>query len=315
MARARIADTLVDGFAAHTLVSPDGSLEATFVVGAGMVGSSLRHEGAELLARRGGVARYARTGSTMGLPLLHPWANRLDGLRYTVAGRAVALDPASGVLHLDGTGLPMHGLLLSRSRFEVYAADADAARACLSARLDFSPEPALRAAFPFPHRLEMEVSLGAGVLDVETTVVPTADAPLPVAFGFHPYLCLPDAPRSAWRLDLPVRERLVLDTRLLPTGARAPIAIPPGPLGDRTLDDAFAAPEGAVLEGGGRRIEVVFERGYPFAQVYAPAGSSFVCIEPMTAPGNALVRGGPELRLVPPGERFVARFSIRVGRA
>src|SRR4030095_6386357 len=83
---AGIVETTVDGFAARTLVSPDGTLEGTFVVGAGMVGSSLRHDGAELLDARGGVARYARAGSTMGIPLLHPWANRLDGFLYTVGG-------------------------------------------------------------------------------------------------------------------------------------------------------------------------------------------------------------------------------------
>src|SRR5262245_28328204 len=108
---ARIVETLVDGYRARTLFSPGGSLEATFVVGAGMVGCSLRHDGAELLDPRGGVVRYAQTGSTMGIPLLHPWANRLDGLRYAAAGRAVILDPASDVLHLDDRGLPIHGLL------------------------------------------------------------------------------------------------------------------------------------------------------------------------------------------------------------
>jgi galactose mutarotase-like enzyme len=314
MSRARIVETEVDGFAAHTLVAPGGTLEATFVVGAGMVGASLRHAGAELLDARGGVAQYARTGSTMGIPLLHPWANRLAGLRYAVGTRAVVLDPAGGALHLDGAGLPIHGLVPGRSRFAVVATDVDARRARLATRLDFSSDPALLAAFPFPHRLDLAVSLDDAGLTVETGLAATGDAPVPVAFGFHPYLRLPDAPRSSWHLDLPVRERLVLDAGLLPTGAREPVAIPAGPLGDRHFDDLFVAPARASVAGGGRRIGVVFEGGYPFAQVYAPAGASFICIEPMTAPGNALVRGGPELRLVPPGARFAACFSILVCR-
>jgi galactose mutarotase-like enzyme len=315
MTRARIADTAIDGFAARILTSPDGALDATFVVGAGMVGASLRHHGIELLDARGGVAKYARSGSTMGIPLLHPWANRLAGMGYTAGGRTVTLDPASGVLHLDPNGLPIHGVLPGRSRFDVVAADADADRARLATRLDFSPDPALLAAFPFPHRLELTVSLRDGALTVETAVVATGDAPVPVAFGFHPYLRLPDAPRASWRLELPVRERLVLDGRMLPTGAREPVDVASGPLGDRSFDDLFIAPARAVLAGGGRRIEVVFERGYPFAQVYAPPDAAFVCLEPMTAPGNALVRGGPELRLVSPGDRFEACFSILVGPA
>ena len=51
------------------------------------------------------------------------------------------------------------------------------------------------------------------------------------------------------------------------------------------------------------------EAGYPYAHVYAPPGAEFVCLEPMTAPTNALVTG-TDLRFVQPGEAFVARFSI-----
>ena len=53
-------------------------------------------------------------------------------------------------------------------------------------------------------------------------------------------------------------------------------------------------------------------RGYPFAQVFAPPGSDFVCFEPMTAPANALARGGPDLTLVAPGESYGAAFAVGV---
>jgi galactose mutarotase-like enzyme len=311
---ARIVETTVDGFAARTLVSPDGTLEGTFVVGAGMVGSSLRHDGAELLDARGGVARYARAGSTMGIPLLHPWANRLDGFRYTVGDVVVGLDASSGVLHLDEHGLPIHGLLLGRSRFTVVGEDASAEHARLQTRLRFSPDPVLLAAFPFPHDIVLAVTLRDDALVVETTLTPTGDIAVPVAFGFHPYLTLPGVPRTAWQVELPVRERIVLDQRMLPTGAREPVAIPAGPLGDRSYDDAFAAPDRFALAGGGRRVEMEFVRGYPVAQVFSPPGAAFICFEPMTAPANVLVRGGPDLRLVEPGARFDAAFAVRVTR-
>src|SRR5262245_51324281 len=314
MRAARIVQTSVDGFAARTLVSPSGGLEATFVVGAGMVGCSLRHDGAELLDPRGGVAKYARTGSTMGIPLLHPWANRLDGLGYTAAGRSVSLDPSSGVLHLDEAGLPMHGLLLGRSRFDVVREEATGDHARLDARLAFSPDAALLAAFPYPHELVLSLTLTDDALAVETTVTAVGEHAVPVAFGFHPYLRLPDVPREQWWVELPVRERLVLDDRQLPTGAREPITIAPGLLGDRTFDEAFAAPPRFVVAGGGRRIEVEFGGGYPFAQVFSPPGASFICFEPMMAPANALVRGGAELRLVEPGGQLASTFAIRVSR-
>ena len=46
-------------------------------------------------------------------------------------------------------------------------------------------------------------------------------------------------------------------------------------------------------------------------QVFAPAGSQFICFEPMTAPTNAL-RSGVGLRRVMPGREFTAVFSIAV---
>ena len=54
----------------------------------------------------------------------------------------------------------------------------------------------------------------------------------------------------------------------------------------------------------------MFVQGYRFAQVFAPPGSDFVCFEPMTAPTNALVAGGPNLTVVEPGGRHEAAFAI-----
>ena len=64
-----------------------GDLEATFAPGAGMIGTSLRHRGDELLEQRDGLDAYVKSAKTFGIPLLHPWANRLDGPRYSVAGK------------------------------------------------------------------------------------------------------------------------------------------------------------------------------------------------------------------------------------
>jgi galactose mutarotase-like enzyme len=303
-----------EGHAIRVLHSPGAELEAAFAPGVGMVGCSLRHRGEELLGQRGGLAKYAESGSSMGIPLLHPWANRLDGLRYAVGGREVELDPDATPLRLDANGLPIHGLATASPHWELTAAEADAAGARLSATLDFAAHPELLAGFPFPHRLEMTATLAGRTLTVETELVATGDVPVPVAFGYHPYLRLPGVPRPEWRVALPVRRRAHLDERGIPTGEDEPSSPPAGPLGDRDYDDLFPElchPPEFWLEGGGRRLEVRFEQGYPCAQVYGPPGEDHFCFEPMAAPTNALVTG-ERLRLVPPGERYVAGFSISV---
>src|SRR5204863_9213331 len=104
-----IGERTIDALVALTLESPDADLEAAFVPNAGMVGCSLRHRGEELLGQRGGLARYVAERSTMGIPLLHPWANRLAATRFSVAGGDVDLDAAVPPPSLDGAGLPIHG--------------------------------------------------------------------------------------------------------------------------------------------------------------------------------------------------------------
>lgn len=157
------------------------------------------------------------------------------------------------------------------------------------------------------------VSTG-GELTIAVTVSARGLA-VPVSFGFHPYFRLPGVARENWEVEIPVRRQLLLDRSLLPIGAEEPVEIAAGPLGERTFDDAFRAPPGGapfVLAGGGRRLEVRFHRGYPFAQVFAPAEDAVIAFEPMTAPTNALVDGGPQLPLVPPGDTFTAAFSVAV---
>jgi aldose 1-epimerase len=303
----------VDGHEALTLA--DGELEAAFVPGAGMVGCSLRHRGEELLGQRGGLAAYVDAFTTFGIPLLYPWANRLSSRHFPVAGRQVEIDPRRTPLRLDEHDLPIHGLLAAATGWTVerHAATADAAVLC--ARFDWTAHDALMAAFPFPHALRFEAGLADGTLTVVTTVEAGAGAPVPVAFGYHPYLVLPGVPRAEWQVELPVLERLELDERTLPTGRRAPVEPFRGVLGTRTFDDAYVAPpRGApfVLAGGGRRIELAFGGGYGYAQVYAPAGEDVIAFEPMTAPADALVDGPPSLRVLGPGESYAAAFSISV---
>ncbi len=300
----------LDESSARTLAA--GDLESVFLPAYGMLGVSLRHRGAELLRRVEDLATTAVRGSSAGIPLLHPWANRLSSARYRAAGKDVSLDPASPLLHLDEHGLPMHGVPWSRLAWDVIEAGGDR----LLARLDWD-RAELLAVFPFPHRLEIAASLRPGDLTLEATLVAGADAPVPVSFGFHPYFGIPGLARAEWRLTGPAMSRLVLDGRGIPIGKEEPFGPFDALLGGRDLDDGFALPgeRGSfTLAGAGRRISVDFLEGYGYAQLYAPIGRDFVTFEPMTAPANALV-SGRGLRLVEPGGTFRAAFRIRVDAA
>jgi galactose mutarotase-like enzyme len=158
-------------------------------------------------------------------------------------------------------------------------------------------------------------ALQGASLAVTTTLAATGQRPVPVAFGWHPYLRLPGAPRAAWRLLLPRRTHLELDDRGLPTGKSADEPAEADPVGERTYDDLYALeddPGGRRLglEAAGRRLVVGYGDGYDHAQVFAPPGVEFVCLEPMTGPTAALAAGSTPL--VAPGDTFAARFTVTV---
>ncbi len=283
--------------ASRRLVLSAGGYRAVFLPELGMLGASLVHDGVELLSLPGGVRAF-REGHTTGLPLLAPWANRLSRRRFRV-GR-VEVDLRRVPIHTDAHGLPIHGTMLGPFVWEVVRRTP----ARVVARYRYE-----HRGFPFPHELEVDARVGERGLRVVTSLRPTSRRRVPVSFGWHPYFRLP-GPRRSWLLELPPRRRLELDRRGIPTGREQKAPGEREPLGGRVFDDLYALGRNRTLalEARGRRLEMRFGAGYPYAQVYAPAGSRFVALEPMTAPTDALVSG--RCRLVAPGERWSAAFTV-----
>ncbi|MEO6137247.1 MAG: aldose 1-epimerase, partial [Luteimonas sp.] len=187
-----------------------GEYDAVFLPAQGMLGASLRFRGIEVLRHVDDLELAAVKGSTAGIPLLYPWANRLDGFHYSAAGKTVELDPASRLMHFDGNGLPIHGVPWARLAWNVTRATC----AMLVAQLDWDT-PERLAIFPFRHRVVMQVTLDDTGLTIETTVIAGSESPVPISFGFHPYIGLP-LPREQWQLTMPSMRRLVLDPHQIP---------------------------------------------------------------------------------------------------
>ncbi len=301
----------VDGFATVGIASESGALKAHFVPDANMLCHSLTLNGVQLLHPGRGVQAYAQHGKTMGIPLLHPWANRLSRSGYAAAGKEVTLPPPDGRYGLDPNGLPIHGALPGLLRWEVLETGA---RDRVSARLDWSA-PELMELFPFAHELRLDALAGDRGLELVTTLRPTGPGAVPVAFGYHPYLCPPgEAPRADWQVSLGASERLVLDDQMIPTGATEPLESRRFALDGQSWDDGLAglaSPPEFSVSAGAQTVTVTFDDGFAYAQVFAPEGQDFICFEPMTAPTNALEDGGA-LTLVAPGDEYRTAFSIAV---
>ena len=149
-----------------------------------MVTASLTADGEELLGRRDGLEAYALRGKTMGIPLLHPWANRLSGWQYG----EVELDEHAPGIRDDGEGHPIHGLLHGAAHFHVDASWAN----YVDAHLDFGAHPEWLRSFPFPHVLEVAIELTPEGLRHRSTLRNTGIVPCPIAFGWHPYFVTPE---------------------------------------------------------------------------------------------------------------------------
>ncbi len=292
-----------------TLQDPSSSLSATYVPVAGMVCTSLADDGVEFLGQRRGLRAYITAGKTMGIPILYPWANRLSASKYNITGAVVTLTPGVAGVRTDEHGVPIHGVLAANPGWLVIEQSPNR----LVAILDWGGKPRLLATFPFPHILTMAVTLADRTLTVDTTVMPSTAASVPLCYGYHPYLRIPGVPRAQWELQTPTMRHLPVDNWGIPTGDSRPWPGGTERLESTELDHGFdQVPDGAqfALSGGDRRLEVRFAKGYPAAQLFAPGGDDVVGIEPMAAPTDSLRRG--TYRMAVPGKPETSRFSITV---
>lgn len=273
------------------------------------------------------VAAFRQKPRLCGIPLLAPWADRLDESAFYANGRRYPFNSSLGNVHSDGAGHPIHGFLTLAADWEVVRLEATAQESRVVSRLDVSGRPEWMAQFPFAHTIEMTYALKDGVLEVRTRVENKSREAMPLSIGYHPFFQITDAPRKEWRAGLGAAREWTVNKELLPTGQTRPlselIADPSDfALAERDFDNGFDEmirdPAGNAtfqVKGNRQKIDVVFGRKFIAGEIYSPAASDFICIEPMTAINNGLNlahRGVyKELQLIPPGGFWEESFWIR----
>lgn len=273
-----------------------------------------------------------------GIPLLWPYANRLDEQAFYANGQKYSFDPGLG--NTGRGAIPMHGFLTGATAWKVIDAKADATSAWVTAKLEFFRIPQYMKQFPFAHTLTMTYRLQEGALEVHTRIDSLSAEPMPVAIGFHPYFQLTDSNREEWHLSVAAKTHWKLDDRTIPTGETEPITnILPDPrnvaVKDVTLDDIFTDLERddkglATMSLRGRTQQVDVVLGPKFRTILvlsragggrgapnptAPPGRGTVAFEPMAGISNAmnLAQKGlyTELQTIEPGGSWEERFWIR----
>ncbi len=201
---------------------------------------------------------------------LVPFSNRIRGGRFAFGGHAV-------VLPLNHRPQPhaMHGHGWKAAWLAVEHSDER-----IALEYDHPADD-----WPFPYRARQEFLLTADELRLTLSIENRGRETMPAGLGFHPYF-----PRTArCRLSARVDAMWATDAEVMPTtlvDADPRLGKGDGlPIGERALDNVFTGwRRQATIFWPERRARLVLDADAPlgFLVVYAPAGKSYFCAEPVS---------------------------------
>ncbi len=329
MGKYAVKKKTVEGHPTYHLIDVQRKMDFGVVPDIGNLGYSFKANGKDVLLAPDSFESYIQErGLGRGNPLMAPFANRINQDSYYFQGKKFLLnDELKNFLRTPPLNYPIHGLLAYDPRWEIVkTAASDATGAHITSRLEFYKYPELMAQFPFAHIIEITYALKGGRLECSTKITNVGASPMPVHFGYHPYF-VPDGPREEWTLHIAARTHWIVDEGLIPTGQTEPAEtfLPDSTqsltLGKSYIDGGFTdlmrGKDGLArfwTKGKNHRIEVVFDKGFNTAIVFAPLHTEMVCIEPQTGPTNAfnLQHEGKirDLVILKPQGTFKATFWI-----
>ncbi len=152
-----------------------------------------------------------------------------------------------------------------------------------------------RERFPFDFRVELTYELRGATLTIAQRYENRGDQPMPLHAGFHPYFHVPDGEKA--RTTIETRA-----TRAFDNVTKADRAFHGFDLTQKEVDlhlHDHGSTQSAIVLPSGRRIEVGASDEFTHWVVWTVAGKDFICLEPWTAPGNALNTGDRLLWLPP----------------
>jgi galactose mutarotase-like enzyme len=212
-----------------------------------------------------------------GIPLLFPIAGRLRDDRFQHAGRVYELKQ-------HGFARTMPFTILDQST-------AGGARMVLElVSNDFT-----RAQYPFDFRLVVTYVLAEGRLTIGLSYTNTGESEMPLHPGLHPYFLVPDAQKATARVLTEAGTGFDNRAGAL-VAVRGPIDLTAEQV-DLHLFDHWPRTV-RLIRPGDRDLELRLGVPDRILVVWTLRGQDFVCVEPWTAPANAL-NDGKAIRLAP----------------
>lgn len=258
----------------------------------GMNTLSLRWNDRPVLRSPGSLEEFLRLPEGYGTPPLLP-ANRTKDGTFVFDGRIYTL-PINDRFHTH-----KHGYVHT-SAFTVTFRSESVVEGILENHGEI---------YPFPFLMTIYTALKENGLHQSYTLKNIGNRDMPVIFAIHASFAAPE------RCRIPVEKVWLADERCLPTMelGSLPEELKPYTLGEARSD----VPVGYCCPAAGLAVELddmVYEVSSQFTQWIIWNGNGcegFLCVEPQTAPSNALCRPG-EAMVVRPGESVV--FSTKIYR-
>src|SRR3954453_8144873 len=177
-------------------------------------------KGKDLVRPAATLADFQARPGLSGMPLLAPFANRLDETAFYANGKKYNFDLELG--NVRGP-IPSTGFVNGAKAWQLVEFKADQKSAWVTCRLDFYKIPQFIKQFPFAHTVTMTYRVSDGVLEVPTRLDNLSTEPMPVVIGYHPIYQLPDGNRDDWTVSVDAKTHWIEIPQRLPTGETQPI--------------------------------------------------------------------------------------------
>jgi aldose 1-epimerase len=242
---------------------------------------------------------------------LSPFVCRLHHASYSWLGKQYRLDK----FMLNDAAL--HGILYD-VKFDIISEKQGTEQASVVLRYQYNGS---HPGYPFPFNCTVTYMLEKeGRLTIATHVSnpSTADGPIPIVDGWHPYFRL-GGKVDDWWLQIASDQMIEYDDQLIPTGAYIEHTVfSEGRLiGDMVLDNGFLLKEDispiAILKNpsNGLCMQCISQVNYPFLQLYIPDNRESIAIENLSGAPDAF-NNGIGLSILAPGEKkdFVVTLQM-----
>jgi len=236
-----------------------------------------------------------------GAFIMLPWANRLDSGHLPVAGTLYRLP-----VNRPEDNTAIHGIAREHP-WRVAEAAPD--RAVLEQTCDgAAADPPL----PWRYRATLSLALRPEAARLALDLTNTASEPFPFGLGWHPFFLRP----PGTRLRFAAGTLFARDARCLPVSPQPSFGVDGAESAYEGLDTHFAQWDGmAEILRPDLRLRLVAEGAWSRnLQVFAPAGSNVLCVEPVShvpdAPNRPDIAAYGPMAMLPPGGTLSARIAM-----